>query len=80
MGQNLYLKTHKGQMFIPEVRVISPDGKEFTYSSQRGLMTYNSATGITFAELLDNPWLTEEDRENVKAIERALSKSLIGSK
>lgn len=73
MTQLCYLKTNVGQMYIRESLIISPDGKEFRYTWRGGLLTFNSATGTTFAELMANPWLTENDIEHVKAIALALT-------
>lgn len=73
MTQLCYLKTNAGQMYVREALIMSPDGKEFRYTGRGGLLTFNSATGTTFTELMANPWLTENDIEHVKAIARALT-------
>ena len=56
-------------MLICKINLTTPNGKEFTYDIESGLMTYDGIAGGSFSELLANNTLTDEDRSIINALD-----------
>lgn len=72
MTQRCTLKTVEGEFKVQMMMLKSPTGRIFMYDVNSGIMSYDSAQGRTFEELLANSWIQEEDRIYVKALAVAL--------
>lgn len=55
-------------MLICKINLTTPNGKEFTYDIESGLMTYDGIAGASFSELLASNILTDEDRSIINAL------------